>query len=101
MRGLIATSPGIGHIFPTVTTALAAGLPQLVSPQGADQFRNATAVAKAGAGVVVRPAEPTADRLADLLADGSVRAAARSVAAEIAGQPAPADVVPRLAGLVA
>ncbi|HEX3649556.1 MAG TPA: nucleotide disphospho-sugar-binding domain-containing protein [Pseudonocardiaceae bacterium] len=83
----------------TALTALAAGLPQLVLPQGADQFLNASAVAKAGAGAVVRPEELDADRLTELLADGPARAAARSIAAEMAGQPTPADVVPRLVEL--
>ncbi|HKN98923.1 MAG TPA: nucleotide disphospho-sugar-binding domain-containing protein, partial [Pseudonocardiaceae bacterium] len=84
LSSLLAVSSAVVHHggAGTTLTALAAGLPQVVSPQGADQFRNATAVAKAGAGVVARPEELTADRLAALLADGSVRAAARSVAAE-------------------
>jgi enterobactin C-glucosyltransferase len=83
----------------TTLTALAAGLPQLVLPQGADQFQNAAAVAKSGAGAVVRPEELDADRLGELVTDRAARAAARSVAAEMAGQPTPADVVPRLVEL--
>ncbi|HEY1571879.1 MAG TPA: nucleotide disphospho-sugar-binding domain-containing protein [Pseudonocardiaceae bacterium] len=83
----------------TTLTALAAGLPQLVLPQGADQFQNAAAVAKSGAGAVVRPEELDADRLGELVTDGAARAAARSVAAEMVGQPTPADVVPRLVEL--
>ncbi|HEX5406960.1 MAG TPA: nucleotide disphospho-sugar-binding domain-containing protein [Pseudonocardiaceae bacterium] len=80
----------------TTLTALNAGLPQLVLPQGADQFMNAAAVAKSGTGAVVTPDELDADRLADLLADGPMRAAAQGVAAEMAGQPSPADLVSRI-----
>ncbi|HEX5118556.1 MAG TPA: nucleotide disphospho-sugar-binding domain-containing protein [Pseudonocardiaceae bacterium] len=83
----------------TTLTALHAGLPQLVLPQGADQFQNAAAVAKSGAGAVVRPEELDADRLGELVADGAARVAARAVAAEMATQPAPADVVPTLVEL--
>jgi UDP:flavonoid glycosyltransferase YjiC (YdhE family) len=80
-------------------TALAAGLPQLVLPQGADQFLNAAGLAKAGAGAMVEPGDLDADRIADLLADGPMRAAAQGIAAEMATQPAPADRVGRIVTL--
>lgn len=80
-------------------TALAAGLPQLVLPQGADQFLNAAGLAKSGAGAIVEPGDLDADRIAELLADGPMRAAAGGIAAELAEQPTPADLVPRLIAL--
>jgi UDP:flavonoid glycosyltransferase YjiC (YdhE family) len=80
----------------TTLTALDAGLPQLVLPQAADQFLNAGAVAKSGAGAVVAPEELDAVRIAELLSDGPMRAAAQGVADEMAGQPTPADLVPRI-----
>ena len=83
----------------TTLTALDAGLPQLVLPQGADQFGNAAAVAKAGAGAALQPQELDADRVAELLRDTPMREAARAVSAEMAGQPAPADLVPRIIAL--
>jgi UDP:flavonoid glycosyltransferase YjiC (YdhE family) len=83
----------------TTLTALDAGLPQLVLPQGADQFNNAAAVAKAGAGVVIQPEELDVDRVTELLADTPMREAAETVSAEIAGQPAPVDLVPRIIAL--
>lgn len=81
----------------TTLTALDAGLPQLVLPQGADQFINAAAVAKSGAGAVVDdPRQLDAERIAELLADTPMREAAQRVSAEMAGQPAPADLVSRI-----
>lgn len=78
----------------TTLTAFDAGLPQLVLPHAADQFMNAAAVAKSGAGAVVQPAELDVDRVAELLADEPMRQAAIRVAAEMAAQPTPADLVP-------
>jgi UDP:flavonoid glycosyltransferase YjiC (YdhE family) len=83
----------------TTLTALDAGLPQLVLPQGADQFLNAEAVEKAGAGAAVAPGDLDADRLAGLLADTAARAAAEAIAKGMAGQPTPAEVVPALIAL--
>ncbi len=83
----------------TTLTALSAGIPQLVLPQGADQFNNAAAVAKSGAGAVLQPSELDVDRVTELLGDTPVRTAAETVSAEMAGQPAPADLVPRIIAL--
>ncbi|HWD78533.1 MAG TPA: nucleotide disphospho-sugar-binding domain-containing protein, partial [Kribbella sp.] len=75
-------------------------LPQLVLPQGGDQFANSEAVAESGAGARLTPDEVTAevitDRVAGLLKDSSVHDAARAVAAEIAAMPSPAEAVPAL-----
>jgi UDP:flavonoid glycosyltransferase YjiC (YdhE family) len=89
----------------TVLAALAAGRPQLVLPQGADQFSNARAVAGAGAGRMIMPAELSADRIAAdaraLLDDAGVRARAGELAGEIAALPAPAQVARDLGRLAA
>ena len=88
----------------TFLGALAAGLPQLCLPQAADQFRNAAGGSRAGAAVVVPPAEITqvavADAVGRLLTEDSFRSGAQAVATEIRAMPAPADVVEVLAGQV-
>ena len=83
----------------TTLTALNAGLPQYVLPQGADQFQNAEIVAKSGAGAVVTPTDLDADRLGELVADTPMRGAAQAISAEMATQPTPADLVPDLIAL--
>ncbi|CRK62058.1 glycosyltransferase, MGT family [Alloactinosynnema sp. L-07] len=84
----------------TTLGALAAGIPQLFLPQGADQFVNADAIAASGAGAQLVGDEFTAEAVTaksrDLLADESVTARAREVAAEIAAMPAPEDIAARL-----
>ncbi|HEX3591235.1 MAG TPA: nucleotide disphospho-sugar-binding domain-containing protein [Pseudonocardiaceae bacterium] len=83
----------------TTLTALDAGLPALVLPQGADQFANAEVVAKAGAGAVVTPNDLDADRITELLAATQLRTAAQEIAAEMAAMPAPAQLVPEIVGV--
>lgn len=83
----------------TTLTALDAGLPQFVLPHGADQFRNAQVVAASGAGALVSGEELDAGRLTDLLTDAVLAESAKRVAAEIAAQPAPAELVPTIVGL--
>ncbi|RSM39847.1 glycosyltransferase [Amycolatopsis balhimycina DSM 5908] len=84
----------------TTLGAFGAGLPQLLLPQGADQFSNAAAVLAAGAGDRLLGAEVTADAVATkartLLTDTSVRDAAQALAAEVAAMPSPADVAVQL-----
>ncbi|MBP6815817.1 MAG: glycosyltransferase family 1 protein [Burkholderiaceae bacterium] len=81
----------------TLLGAAAFGLPQLVLPQAADQFRNAAALAAAGAGLVLGPEDCTEDAVAGaaraLLEGGAIRHAARQLGADIAQMPAAADVV--------
>ncbi len=86
--------------------ACAHGLPQLVIPLGADQFQNADALVRTGAGIAVARAdadEETVRRGAEtLLEDPRFGTAARTVADEIAAMPAPVDRladVERLAGV--
>lgn len=89
----------------TTLGALAHGLPQLLLPQGADQFTNAEAVATAGAGVQLVSDEQTAEAVAtkakQLLIDDQVRTAARAVAVEIAAMPAPEETVAVLTEIAA
>ncbi len=81
----------------TTLAALAAGLPLVLVPDGADQFRNASACEEAGVARVLAPEEvdPTAvrDAVTAVLAEGSAeRAAAEMLAAEIAAMPSAAEV---------
>ena len=84
----------------TTLGALAVGAPQLILPQGADQFANADAVTASGAGVRLLPDEVDADAVADLvqtlIRDRGHADAARAIAGEIARMPAPAEVARRL-----
>ncbi|SDO04930.1 glycosyltransferase [Lentzea jiangxiensis] len=86
----------------TMLTALAEGVPQVVLPRGADQFGNAEALVKAGAGV--RPdavgAEAVAQCVRLLLTDGRYREAAGLIADEISHMPSPEEVADRLAEVV-
>jgi UDP:flavonoid glycosyltransferase YjiC (YdhE family) len=89
---LVVSHAGSG----TFLGGLGRGIPQLCLPQGADQFLNADACRRAGAGLVLEPAEANqaaiAAAVSRILADGSFRARAGAVAAEIAAMPGP-DVV--------
>jgi UDP:flavonoid glycosyltransferase YjiC (YdhE family) len=87
----------------TTLGALTVGAPQLLLPQGADQFANADAVTAAGAALRLLPDELTADAVAEhtraLLSPGGhsgQREAARAIADEIARMPSPDDVARRL-----
>ncbi|ANZ40979.1 hypothetical protein BBK82_38350 [Lentzea guizhouensis] len=87
----------------TVLGTLAAGLPQLVLPQGADQFVNADALTEAGAGAKLVGPEVTAEAITEqarhLLDDPATRQVAAKVAGEIAEMPDPAAVVRQLVTL--
>jgi UDP:flavonoid glycosyltransferase YjiC (YdhE family) len=84
----------------TMLGALAHGLPQLLIPQGADQFINAQALAPTGAALSLLPEQISPDAVAaalrELLDEQSFRDAARRIAAEIDAMPAPAKVVAEL-----
>ena len=80
----------------TTMTALAAGVPQLVMPYGADQFLNADCVSRAGIGLTGDSEKLDATAVDTLLADESIAARAAAVAAESAAQPTPAEIVRRL-----
>lgn len=93
---LVVHHGGAGTMLGTV----AAGLPQLILPQGADQPFNAAAVQRAGAGLALRNEEqvPGAIEAAVgmLLADGPYRDTAQVIAKEIASMPSPAEVASSL-----
>ena len=88
----------------TFLASLARGLPQLLLPQGADQFLNADAGERAGVAIVLRPDEQEPRRVREALAtaleDPDVRDRAGVLAAEIAAMPSADEVVDRLANLV-
>jgi UDP:flavonoid glycosyltransferase YjiC (YdhE family) len=73
----------------TTRAALAAGVPSVIVPGFADQFRNAERVARLGAGIALGPDDVArvGDAVRRLLAEPSYAAAARRVAAEIAALP--------------
>ncbi len=86
----------------TVLGALEHGLPQVVLPQGADQFLNARRLAEVGAGraLVEAGAGAVRDAVLALLDDAAPeRAVARRLRDEMVAMPAPADVVPVLEAL--
>jgi UDP:flavonoid glycosyltransferase YjiC (YdhE family) len=82
----------------TTLGALAASAPQLVLPQGADQFANAAALQDAGAALRLLPAEVSQEAIAEQVRKllphkgNDHRDAARAIAAEIAAMPSPEDV---------
>lgn len=80
--------------------ALAQALPQLMLPQGADQFRNAELCAPTGAALALTPAAATPAAVGaavrQLLDDGRHARAARVVADEIAAMPDAAAVIAAL-----
>ena len=84
----------------TFLAALAHGLPQLVLPQGADQFVNATALERSGAGIALRTDDASVGRIRDcaqhLLRDIAYRNLATRLAAEISAMPSAEEVAIRL-----
>jgi UDP:flavonoid glycosyltransferase YjiC (YdhE family) len=75
----------------TMMGAAQHGIPQLLLPQGADQFDNAAAISSFGAGQTLLAAEVSAAAVENaaktLLTDGANRDAARDLAKEIASMP--------------
>jgi UDP:flavonoid glycosyltransferase YjiC (YdhE family) len=88
----------------TTFGALAHGLPQLVIPQGADNFEHAAMCEAAGTSLTLRPGgvDPAAITRAvrRLLDEPSFAVASQRVAAEIAVMPGPAEVAATLRTLV-
>ena len=84
----------------TTLGALAVGAPQLIIPQGADQFANAEALTRAGAALRLLPADlspaAVADQVRQLIGPSTYRDAARAIADEMARMPSPAEVARRL-----
>ena len=79
--------------------SMEAGLPQLVLPSVSESGTNADAVARRGVGLRAGYEQLTPGLLERILFDDAMRAAAAEVRAEIAAMPAPAELVPVLAGL--
>jgi UDP:flavonoid glycosyltransferase YjiC (YdhE family) len=75
----------------------------LILPQGADQFFNAEILSNVGAGrALLNDAQALGaigQAALGLLGDGRERAVAAQLRDEIAGMPAPGDVVPALVAL--
>lgn len=92
----------------TMYGSLMHGLPQVVVPQGADNFLNGDLLARSGVGVTLGPDEFSSDAVRDavrlLLDQPSYRDAALRIANALATMPAPNDVArslrERLEGLV-
>ena len=93
---LVVSHAGSG----TFLAALAAELPQVCLPQAADQFFNAAACARAGAGIALPPdalsTEAVSDAVRTLLTEASYRDAASRVSREIAAMPSPTEVADKL-----
>jgi UDP:flavonoid glycosyltransferase YjiC (YdhE family) len=89
----------------TMLGALAAGLPQVCLPRGADQFANADRVKAAGAGIRLLPDELTRDSLRRalraVLYDDVYAQSAQALSVEIAAMPSPAEVLAELEELAA
>jgi UDP:flavonoid glycosyltransferase YjiC (YdhE family) len=84
----------------TFLAALAAGVPQVLLPQAADQFLNAEAGVRGGLAVAIAPWELSVARLRAaverVLEKASFRTAAQRAQTEIAAMPAPSTVVEEL-----
>jgi UDP:flavonoid glycosyltransferase YjiC (YdhE family) len=97
---VVASHAGSG----TALAALSMGIPQLCLPQAADQFLNAAAIARAGAGISIAPQDieraGVALAIRRLLDEDHYRDAARRIADEIAAMPSPDEVAAELEALV-
>jgi UDP:flavonoid glycosyltransferase YjiC (YdhE family) len=83
----------------TLLTALAAGIPQLIAPGAGDRTVHAELVAGRGAGLAVPAKRITTGDLQRLVSEAGLARTAREVADEIAGMPAPDELVEPLAAL--
>lgn len=99
---LLPTCSAIVHHGGAGTTfgALAHGVPQVILPQGADNFEHATMCETAGVAVSLGPDALTGDSLVaavrKVLADSNFRAASNRCAAEIAAMPGAPQVAASL-----
>ena len=88
----------------TMLSALAAGLPLLSIPQGADQFRNAERCKTAGVGNTLMPHEVSAEavrrNVKALLGEPGFHENATKLGREIGAMPGPAEAVAALEQLV-
>lgn len=83
--------------------AIAAGVPILAIPQGADQFMNAGRIVEAGLGLRILPDELAPDvirtRLSTLLDDARFAEAAHALRRDLESMPSPGEVVDQLVQL--
>jgi UDP:flavonoid glycosyltransferase YjiC (YdhE family) len=106
LSALLPTCAAILHHGGSGTTfaALAAGVPQVVLPHGADRPWHAKAVAQRGVGLALELEHADAttiyQSLRRVLDEPAFQKAAIEVRDEIAALPPPPDIVPRLAQLV-
>ncbi len=95
---IVISQGGAGVMF----GALAHGAPQLILPQGAEQFINAEACAASGAALILGPEDTTVEAVAAavrrLLDEESFTVAAQAVRDEIAMMPDAATVLATLTG---
>ena len=98
---LLDNSDGVIHHGGANTTLASAqaGVPQLVMPHGADNWINADIVTRCGIGLNREPEELDTAALRTLITDGGIRTAADRVSAELAAEPGPEQLVPRLVDL--
>ena len=86
----------------TTFGSLAHGLPQVVVPQGADNFIHAAMLERAGVGRVLLPGQVTPEEVRQavnaVLEDTTYRAAAGDIGAEVARMPSPEQVADTLRG---
>ncbi len=84
----------------TMLGAAARGIPQVLTPVFADQWENAVAVSRAGAGVMLEPDQRSASTIHSALSralnDHAIRDAGSRVAAEIEAMPTATHHVPTL-----
>ena len=83
----------------TILAALANGVPQVLTPKGADQFLNGDLIARAGLAEVLLPSVSTADAIAAAANRALTepnRSAIDAARDEIAAMPTPTDVMARI-----
>ncbi|GAA0647513.1 salmochelin biosynthesis C-glycosyltransferase IroB [Kutzneria viridogrisea] len=103
LNSLLHTSSALVHHGGSGSTlgALAAGVPQLVLPSGADRYINGAAVREAGAGLSHAEDELDAELLTRLIQEDKLRRRALEVQAEMAALPSPTEIAQRVVDFVA
>jgi len=95
---LVVSQGGAGVMF----GALSLGLPQLMLPQSADQFVNADALVRAGAGLALQAEQATVGSIRQaatgLLTQPRFATSARAIQAELAAMPDAWTTLHRLTG---
>jgi UDP:flavonoid glycosyltransferase YjiC (YdhE family) len=87
----------------TILASLTYGTPQVILPQGADQFWNADVIARAGLADVLEPAHVTPEAVTEAASAALAerRPTVEAARAEITAMPSPAEVVENLEDLEA